>query len=101
MTKPLAEVYHLDLFGLRKDKYQALLDNSIGSLSWNKIDCRAPEYFFITKDFDVLERYEQGFSVCDLFPVNASGITTHRDDFVVDMDKATLKNRIVFFYDQS
>ena len=33
MTKPLAEVYHLDLFGLRKDKYQTLLDNSISSLA--------------------------------------------------------------------
>ena len=101
MTKPLAEVYHLDLFGLRKDKYQTLLDNSIGSLPWNKIDCRAPNYFFIAKDFDVLEHYEQGFSVSDLFPVNSSGIKTHRDDFVIDMDKATLKNRIEYFYDQN
>ena len=101
MPKPLAEIYHLDLFGLRKDKYQTLLDNSISSLPWNKIDCRAPNYFFIAKDFDVLEQYEQGFSVCDLFTVNASGIKTHRDDFAIDMDKATLKNRIECFYDQN
>ena len=76
------------------------MDNSLGSLPWNKIDCRAPEYFFVAKDFDVLEQYEQGFSVNDLFPVNSSGIKTHRDDFVIDMDKTTLKNRIEFFYDQ-
>jgi hypothetical protein len=38
MPKPLAEVYHLDLYGLRKDKYQTLLDNSIASLPWKKID---------------------------------------------------------------
>jgi len=69
MTKPLAEVYHLDLFGLRKDKYQTLLDNSISSLPWNKIDCRGPNYFLIAKDFDVLEQYEQGFSVGDVFMV--------------------------------
>ena len=36
----------------------------------------------------------------DLFPVNSSGIKTHRDDFVIDMDKAALKNRIEYFYDQ-
>lgn len=36
------QIYQLDLFGLRKDKYQTLLDNSISSLPWNKIDCRAP-----------------------------------------------------------
>ncbi|MFZ2170043.1 MAG: type ISP restriction/modification enzyme, partial [Methylococcaceae bacterium] len=100
MSKPLAEVYHLDLYGLREDKYQTLLDNSISSLPWKKIDCRAPEYSFIAKDFDVLGQYEQGFSVNDLFTVNSSGIKTHRDDFVVDMDKATLINRIEYFYDQ-
>ena len=93
------QLYQLDLFGLRKDKYQTLLDNSIGSLPWNKIDCRAPNYSFVAKDFDVLEQYEQGFSVNDLFPVNSSGIKTHRDDFVIDMDKAALKNRIGYFYD--
>ena len=101
MPKPLAEVFHLDLFGLRKDKYQTLLDNSISSLPWNRIDCRAPNYLFIAKDFDVLEQYEQGFSVCDLFPVNSSGIKTHRDDFVIDMDKDTLISRIGNFYDQN
>jgi hypothetical protein len=101
MPKPLAEVYHLDLFGLRKDKYLMLLDNSISSLPWNRIDCRVPEYFFVAKDFGVLGQYEQGFSVCDLFPVNSSGIKTHRDDFVIDMDKTTLKNRIEYFYDQN
>ena len=57
MPKPLAEVYHLDLFGLRKDKYQTQLDNSISSLPWNKIDCRAPNYFFIAKDFSSIEDY--------------------------------------------
>jgi hypothetical protein len=32
MTKPLADVYHLDIYGLRKDKYQTLLDNGINTL---------------------------------------------------------------------
>jgi hypothetical protein len=91
MPKPLAEVYHLDCYGLREDKYETLLNNSISSLPWNKIDCRAPEYSFIAKDFDVLKQYEQGFSVSDLFPVNSSGIKTHRDDFVIDMDKVAIK----------
>jgi len=93
------QIYQLDCCGLRKVKYQTLLDNSLSSLPWNRIDCRAPEYAFVAKNFDVLEQYEQGFSVNDLFPVNSSGIKTHRDDFVIDMDKATLKSRIGYFYD--
>jgi predicted helicase len=101
MTKPSADVYHLDIYGLRKDKYQTLLNNSLSTLPWHKIDCRAPEYFFVAKDFGVLTQYEQGFSVSELFPVNSIGIQTHRDDFVVDMVKTTLKKRIQYFYDQN
>ncbi|MEQ1544978.1 type ISP restriction/modification enzyme [Methyloglobulus sp.] len=101
MPKPLADVYHLDIYGLRKDKYQTLLDNSINTLPWNKIECRAPEYFFVAKDFGVYGQYQQGFSVNELFPVNSSGIKTHRDDFVVDIDKNTLSNRIESFYSSS
>ena len=55
-------------------------------------------YAFIAKDFDVLEQYEQGFSVNDLFPVNSSGVTTHRDHFVIDIDRETLADRIQRFY---
>jgi predicted helicase len=94
MTKPLADVYHLDIYGLRKDKYQMLLDNGINTLPWNKIECRAPEYFFVAKDFGVLGQYEQGFSVCDLFPVNSSGIQTKRDALFIDFDKAKLAKRL-------
>ncbi|MEQ1558470.1 MAG: type ISP restriction/modification enzyme [Methyloglobulus sp.] len=101
MTKPLADVYHLDIYGLRKDKYQMLLDNSVNTLPWNKIECRAPEYFFVAKDFGVYGQYQQGFSVSDLFPVNSSGIKTHRDEFVIDIDKNTLIKRIESFYSSS
>jgi hypothetical protein len=101
MTKPLADVYHLDCYGLRKDKYQTLLDNGIDTLPWQKLDCLAPEYFFVAKDFGVFGQYQQGFSVSDLFPVNSSGIKTHRDDFVIGIDKNTLSARIESFYTSS
>ena len=101
MTKPLADVYHFDIYGLRKDKYQTLLDNGISTLPWRKIECRAPEYFFVAKDFGVYGQYEQGFSVNELFPVNSSGIKTHRDDFVIDIDKNILIKRIESFYSSS
>ncbi len=97
----LAEVYHLDLYGLREDKYQTLMNNTLNSLAWNKIACRAPEYFFIAKDIAVQKDYEQGFSITDLFLVNSSGIKTHRDDFVIDANKEDLKNRIKYFADKS
>ncbi|MDP3009761.1 MAG: hypothetical protein Q8N30_11930, partial [Methylococcales bacterium] len=84
LDENLAEVYHFDLYGSRKHKYDVLSDNSLNSLAWNKIACRAPEYFFIAKDIEVQQVYEQGLSLNELFIVNSSGIKTHRDDFVID-----------------
>lgn len=99
-TKALAEVHHLNLFGKREHKYQTLQDNSVESLDWQKLDCRAPEYFFVPKDFEVQEKYNQGLVLNALFPLNASGIKTHRDDFVIDIEKDTLLKRIQTFYNQ-
>jgi predicted helicase len=94
----LAELYHFDLYGLREQKYQTLLDNNLKSIPWAKIDCRAPEYFFIAKDIKVQKEYNKGFSINELFTINSSGIKTHRDDFVIDFKKEDLETRIKKFY---
>jgi predicted helicase len=86
----LASVFHFDLFGKRKDKYQFLFENGLSSVAWNKIDCRAPDYFFVTKTFDVQKKYEEGFLINQLFPLNASGITTERDHLTIKFNKNDL-----------
>ena len=90
----LAELYHFDLYGLREQKYQTLLDSSLKSLAWAKIECRAPEYFFIAKDIKVQKEYNKGFSVNNLFTINSSGIQTKRDNLFIDSDKDRLAKRI-------
>jgi predicted helicase len=100
-TKSLAEMHYFELFGGREHKYQTLQDNTIHSLAWQKLNCRAPEYFFVPKDFEVQEKYNKGLSINALFSLNSSGIKTHRDDFVIDFDKQTLFSRIESFYDLS
>lgn len=94
----LAQVFHLDTFGKRDEKYALLQENSPGSLPWNKLEYRAPEYFFVPKDYEALATYEEGFSVNSLFPINTSGIKTHRDHFVIDMDKEVLTKRFETFF---
>ena len=94
----LAAVHHADVFGLRPAKYEFLQSNSLGSLPWQVLEYRIPEYFFVPKDFAVQEAYEAGFSVKSLFPLFSSGIKTHRDHFVIDMDKEALSQRIETFF---
>ena len=49
------------------------------------------------KDFGVQEIYNHGFSIDTLFQVNSSGIKTHRDNFVIDINKDDLAKRIQYF----
>jgi predicted helicase len=99
--KPLAKVFHHSLYGKREAKYEALNAGDFKTLPWYQIQYKAPEYLFIQKDAEVGNAYVQGFSVADLFPLNSSGISTHRDHFVVDTNSQALSKRIQRFYDLS
>jgi predicted helicase len=97
----LATVFHCDLFGLRQHKYDVLQDNELNTLDWKQIEYREPEYFFVQKNLKLQQTYEKNFSINDLFSVNASGVTTHRDNFVIDFNKNALLDRVSLFYELS
>jgi predicted helicase len=90
-TNDLAEVYQFDFFGKRKTKYDRLEKESLNSIQWDKVDSYAPNYFFVPKDFDAKEIYDNGFSIFDLFLVCASGITTERDHLTIKFNDDELK----------
>ena len=95
----LAKVFNYDLYGKRNFKYEYLTKNSISSISFVEINPQTPMYFMVQKDFKGKEKYDDFINLKDLFTVNTSGIKTHRDAFVVDIEKSILKNRISSFYD--
>lgn len=49
---------------------------------------------FIPQDTELKEEYETGWKITDAMPVYTSGMTTGRDALAIDMDEATLRNRI-------
>ncbi len=79
----LAKVFQTDLKGLRSEKYQILQDNSLNTLNWQKLDLTPPQYFFVKKDFDNIDEYQNGFSIVDLFKSYNSGLTTEFDDIAI------------------
>jgi len=97
-SNELAQVYQFDFFGKRKTKYDRLENETLTSIQWNKVDYYEPNYFFVPKDFNAQEKYDEGFSIADLFMKNASGIKTHRDDFVIDFNENDLEKRVKEFY---
>lgn len=92
-----AKVYHAELWGLREEKYEWLLAQDRDSTDWQQINPKPEFYLFVPRDETALQAYESYPSVKDVFPLYGVGMTTARDDFVVDFDKNKLTNRIRLF----
>ncbi len=91
-NKPLATVYHYDVYGKRDEKYDFLSNNSIDSIEWTELENKDPEYFFVPKDFAEAESYNLGFGIGVLFPVNNVGIATGKDKELVAFDSKIIEN---------
>lgn len=92
------EIFHSDIFGDRNKKYNILDSNNLNSILWNKLEVVSPNYFFVPKNFKSQKAYENGFSIGEIFPFSNSGVKTHRDDFISDIQRNNLRIRIKSFY---
>ncbi|OGH87669.1 MAG: hypothetical protein A3J93_03890 [Candidatus Magasanikbacteria bacterium RIFOXYC2_FULL_42_28] len=99
--KTLGVVYHAEMFGKQKNKYEALDNSDFEKMKWNKIKYEAPYYFFVPKDFGASEEYESGFKLDDFFSIKAAGIKTHHDDIVIAFSEDNLKKQILNYCDSS
>ena len=96
-SKKPAAVRHAELFGLRTDKYSSLADHSISDTSWKTIQPQSPFYLFNPQNNKCLGEYNNGFKITDVMPVNGVGMTTARDQAVIDFEpQRILRNAITF-----
>ncbi|MDR1345800.1 MAG: N-6 DNA methylase, partial [Bacteroidales bacterium] len=92
-TDALAKIFHYNLYSKRSDKYNFLLENNLGSISWQELQPVVPNYFFVPKDFSLQKEYEKGFLINDLFSTNSVGIVTAKDTvFINDRKEDLIKN---------
>lgn len=96
-----AIVHHADLFGLRKDKYAFLSENSLSSIRWQIVQTLEPTYFFLPKDFSAKEEYYKGFPIDQLMTKNACGIVSSRDSILINDSKDKLEDVISDFQNLS
>jgi len=92
-----ARVYHANLYGKREDKYAWLDTHDLSTAGYQPITPVSPYYFFTPRQTQNLQTYQSWPSVTEIFPVNGVGMTTARDDFVIDLDSYNLLNRIRAF----
>ena len=94
----LGKVYHKDLYGLRKNKYDFLDEATIESVGYKEIMPQAPMYFFVPKDFGLQEEYDKGFVISDLFVQNSMGVTTGHDKELVSFTPFNTDTNTEYFY---
>ena len=92
-----SKVYHSEIWGLRERKYDWLSEDNVKTTKWKKLTPKSEFYLFIPREEELLASYERYPRITEVFPLNGVGMTTARDNFVIDNDKNTLLNRIRLF----
>ena len=97
-SNQLGSVLHGEMSGLRRKKFEELDKNNV---VWKEVVTSSPNYFFVPKDNTFDSEYEKYISIRELMPFGDAGLKTHRDAFVIDIDKDSLERRINDFYTYS
>jgi predicted helicase len=93
----LATVYHTDLYGKRDIKYDWLLNNTLDTIDFKKLENIAPNYFMVQKDFSLQKKYDSFLSVNQLFIISSTGMVTARDPFTIHESKHQVQKVIQKF----
>jgi predicted helicase len=94
----LGKIFHYDLFGKREIKYDFLINNSLNSIDFTELPNLAPNYFFVSKNFEEQKIYNEGFAINELFILNNVGIVTARDAILINDKKDDLLKNVENFY---
>ncbi|WP_406812686.1 type ISP restriction/modification enzyme [Helicobacter pylori] len=84
------KIFYYDVYGERAEKYAFLAQNDLDSIEWLELAPREPFYLLIPQETLLLEEYEQGFSVQEVFQVGSTGICSQQDHVVFHKDKESL-----------
>ena len=88
----LGQLYNHDLYGKRDFKYKFLTENKLSSVNWSEVNYQEPSYLFQPQDYALLNTYNEGISVVELFKQYSSGVQTEFDEFSIQNDKISSNN---------
>ncbi|QEF30698.1 DNA methyltransferase [Helicobacter pylori] len=84
------KIHYYDVYGERAEKYAFLAQNDLNSIEWLELTPREPSYLLLPLETRLLDEYEQGFSVKEVFQVGGTGICSKRDHVVFHKNKESL-----------
>lgn len=94
---PDCKVYHHDVYGDKKYKYDFLNRNDIYTIKWNEVKPEYPYYLFIPQDNILRKEYDTGYPINKMFSIFSSGIKTGKDEIVIHKSKESLQAMLFDF----
>lgn len=89
------KIHYYDVYGERAEKYAFLAQNDLNSIEWLELTPRKPFYLLLPLETRLLDEYEQGFSVKDMFQISSVGIVTGRDRTFIANNTESLKEQVL------
>jgi len=93
-----AEVHYADVWGSYDDKAAILASQDVACTPWQRLTPTAPSYWFIPTQGAHEAEYSAWPSTAVVFPVKGNGFKTDRDPLCLDLDRATLQQRMKRFF---
>lgn len=84
------QIYYQELIDSRENKYKFLDNHDVKNSNLQELNPKDSYYFFVPKDFDSEEKYQKFYSVKDIFDKYNVGITTGKDEVLVNFTKDAL-----------
>ena len=98
-SKDLAKLYHAEIYGKRKEKYDFLYQHTLDSIEWKELTPQEPFYLFIPQDENLRTEYDKGYSIKDMFRISSVGVATGKDSVFIANTQEMLKNQILDGFD--
>ncbi|AJD65107.1 DNA methyltransferase [Helicobacter pylori] len=89
------KIHYYDVYGERAEKYAFLAQNDLNSIEWLELTPRKPFYLLLPLKTRLLDEYEQGFSVKDMFQISSVGIVTGKDRIFIANNTESLKEQVL------
>jgi predicted helicase len=87
-----ARVHHAELLGTQAYKFEQLNALNFATVNWTELNPDEQYAFFVPKDFGLQKKYDDGFSVNDIFIEQNSGIESKNDFVVIKSVKSEMEN---------
>nr|WP_269200328.1 type ISP restriction/modification enzyme [Helicobacter pylori] len=89
------KIHYYDVYGQRAEKYAFLAQHDLNSIEWLELAPREPFYLLLPLKTRLLDEYEQGFSVKDMFQISSVGIVTGKDRIFIANNTESLKEQVL------